>query len=376
MKVSCIANSWIPSMYANSIQVMKMCQAIAELGHEVTLFIGTNEKEEIQLKGSDVFNFYGIERAFEIKRIPLKTNSIHALLSSIYAKLKRAELCYTRSIYAASLIPRLGILTIFESDSPIHWRLDKQIAPLLLNSLNLKILSISNSLTKIYIEKYKINPKKILTKPNGVDLERFTALPTKEQLREELNLPQDTRIICYAGNLYKGRGIELLLLVSKKLLQDSLVLIVGGRPRDLERYKSISLEMHCTNLHFTGFVPYNTIPKYLSASDVLVMPYERDAEDPGGRIQANYMCPMKMFEYMASGRPIVASSLDQIKEILRDGENAILCDPADVGGILKSIEIALDNKELAQKIARNAQDEVKKYTWAERAKETLSFLTE
>jgi hypothetical protein len=67
---------------SDSIQVMKMCQAIAELGDEVTLFIGTNEKEEVQLKGSDVFNFYGIERAFEIKRIPLKTNSIHALLSS------------------------------------------------------------------------------------------------------------------------------------------------------------------------------------------------------------------------------------------------------------------------------------------------------
>ena len=189
MRVACIANSWIPSVYANSIQVMKMCEAIARLGLEVMIFIGTNEKEQIQLKGGSIFSLYGIERAFEIKRIPLRKNSIQALISPIYAKLKKAELCYTRSIYAAFLTPRLVISTIFEADNPIYWRLDMQIAPLLLNSPYLKILSISNSLTKIYIERYKIKPQKIITNPNGVDLERFTPLPTKEKLRRELNLP-------------------------------------------------------------------------------------------------------------------------------------------------------------------------------------------
>ncbi len=112
----------------------------------------------------------------------------------------------------------------------------------------------------------------MLTKHDEVDLEKFLALPTKEEVRRELNLPQNKRIVRYAGNFYKGRGIELLLSVSKKLPQDSL--IVGGRSRDLERCKSITLEMGCTNIHFTGFVPNSAVPKYLTASDALVMPYQ------------------------------------------------------------------------------------------------------
>ena len=322
MRVACIANSWIPSVYANSIQVMKMCGAIASLGHEVTLSIGTNEKEQIQLKEGDIFSSYGVERIFEIKKIPLRINSIHAFISSVYAKLKKTELCYTRSIYAASLIPR----------------------------------------------------QRIITKRNGVDIERFNKLPTKEELRRGLNLPQDKRIICYAGSLYRGRGIELLLSVSRKLPIDLLMLIVGGRRGDLDRYKGMALNMGCTNVEFRGFVPNSTVPRYLVASDVLVMPYQSSAEDPSGRVQANYMCPMKMFEYMASGRPIVASDLGIIREVLRDRENAILFDPSDEVAFLNAIKIALEDRELAQRISRNAQEEVKKHTWAKRAQEIFSFL--
>jgi glycosyltransferase involved in cell wall biosynthesis len=146
---------------------------------------------------------------------------------------------------------------------------------------------------------------KIITEHDGVDLERFSTLPTKEELRRELNLRQDKRIICYAGSLYKGRGIELLLSVSKKLPQDLHVLIVGGRSGDLERYKGMALEMGCTNVHFTGFVLNNTVPKYLVASDVLVMPYQRNAEETSGHVIADFFSPLKMFEYMASGTPTV-----------------------------------------------------------------------
>jgi glycosyltransferase involved in cell wall biosynthesis len=169
-------------------------------------------------------------------------------------------------------------------------------------------------------------------------------------------------LICYAGSLYKGRGIELLLSVSKKLPLDLLVLIVGGRIEDLERYKNMVLEMRCTTVHFTGFISNSTIPKYLVASDVLAMPYQENAEDASGRIQANYMCPMKMFEYMASGGPIIASNLDQIKEILKHGEDALLFDPTNEREFLNAIKIALDDKEIAQKITRNAENKVRNYT--------------
>lgn len=375
MKVAYITNSRIPAVFANGIQVMKMCEAIAKLGHHLTLFIPINEKENFQLKEEDIFCFYGVERTFEIKRLPFRKIFIHDLTSSLFAKMKKVDLCYTISAYAAYFAPRLGIPTAFEAHNPLHHlRSRERIAPIIFNSPYVKIITVSNWLTRFYIENYRVNPQKIITKPNGVDLEKFTIVPTKEEIRSELNLPQNKRIICYAGNLYKGRGIELLLLASKKLTQDSLILIVGGRSGDLERYKHISLGMGCTNVHFIGFVLNTAVPKYLAASDVLVMPYQRDTEDPSGRVQSDYMCPMKMFEYMASGQPIVASNLDQIKEVLRDGENAILFDPGDETAFLNAINIGLEDKELAQKIAQNAQDEVRNYTWTKRAKEIFSFL--
>jgi glycosyltransferase involved in cell wall biosynthesis len=374
MRIAYITNSHIPSIYANGVQTMRMCEAIANLGHELTLFIPANE--DVQLREDDAFSFYGAERVFEIKTTPLRRKSIHAFISCVYAKLKNVDLCYTRCAYAAYFASRLGIPTIFEAHNPIYLRLGERVAPLILNSPHLKVVSISNSLTKFYIENYRVNPQRIITEHDGVDLERFTTLPTKEELRRELNLPHNKRIICYAGSLYKGRGIELLLSVSKKLSEDLLVLIVGGRAGDLERYKSMALEMRCTNVHFTGYVLNNTIPKYLVASDVLVMPYQRNAQDPSGRITTDFMSPIKMFEYMASGTPIVASDLSVIGEILKDGENAILFDPADERAFLSAIKTALEDRELAQEIAKNAQEEVRNYTWAKRIKEIFSFLTE
>ena len=375
MKVAYITNSRIPAVFANGIQVMKMCEAIAKLGHNLTLIIPINEKENFQLKEEDIFSFYGVERTFDIQRTPFRKIFIHDLTSSLYAKMKKVDLCYTISAYAAYFAPRLGIPTAFEAHNPLHHlRLRGPVAPIIFNSPYVKIITVSNWLTRFYIENYGVNPQKIITKPNGVDIEKFTIVSTKEEVRRELNLPQNKRIICYTGNLYKGRGIELLLSVSKQLTRDSLILIVGGRSGDLEKYKSISLQMGCTNVHFIGFVLNNAVPKYLAASDVLVMPYQRDTEDPSGQIQTNYMCPMKMFEYMASGRPIVASNLDQIKEVLRDSENALLFDPGDETAFLNLIKIALEDKEVAQKIAKNAQDQVKNYTWAKRAKEIFSFL--
>ena len=374
MRIAYITNSHI-SVYANDVQTIKMCEAIANLGHELILLTPTYEREDLQPIEGDTFSFYDIDRVFVIKITPFRRKSVHAFISSIYAKLKKVDLCYTRCVYAAYFASRLRVSTVFEAHTPFDSRLGTLIAPSqLFNSSYLKLVSISSSLTKLYIETYKVNPKKIITEHDAVDFERFASLPTKEELRRELNLPLDKRIICYAGSLYKGRGIELLLSVSKKLPQDLVILIVGGKIRDLEKYKSLAHEMRCTNVYFTGYVRNYTVPKYLVASDVLVMPYQRNAEDDGGHVIADFFSPLKMFEYLASGTPIVASNLNVIKEILKDRENAILFDPSDERSFLDVINIALEDRELAQQMARNAQEDAKKHTWAKRAKEIFSFL--
>jgi glycosyltransferase involved in cell wall biosynthesis len=131
--------------------------------------------------------------------------------------------------------------------------------------------------------------------------------------------------------------------------------------------------MGCENVRFVGFVPVNIVPKYLAASDVLLIPYTNRVEDNTGCIITDFMSPLKMFEYMASGRPIVASKLSVITEVLKDKENALLFEPEDEQDFINAINVTLEDTELAQRIARNAGDEVKKYKWSERTKAILSF---
>src|ERR1700757_819673 len=186
MRIAYITNSQI-SIYANDVQTIKMCEAIANLGHELTLFTPTDEEEDIQSIEGDAFSFYDIERAFEIKTTPFRRKSVHAFISSIYAKLKKVDLCYTRCVYAAYFASRLGVSTVFEAHTPFDSRLGTLINPSqLFNSSYLKLVSISNALTKLYIEKYNVNPQRIITEHDAVDLERFVSLPTIEELRREL----------------------------------------------------------------------------------------------------------------------------------------------------------------------------------------------
>jgi len=373
MKVVYISNSRIPSRFANGIQVMRMCEAIAKLGHDLLLLI-RSEKTGIEANQDDIFSFYGVEKSFEIKRTPLRKKSIHGLISCVYARLKDAELCYTRSALAACLASRLGMPTVFEIHQPLSSKVGNLLAPYLFDSPNLKIVSISHALTRFCEENYKINPtNKILTKHDGVDPERFSSPFPREKAREVLGLPQDKKIICYTGNLFKGRGIELLLSVSGNLPENSIMLIVGGQGKDLEMYRDIALRMGRKNVNFLGFVPNRIVPMYLAASDILAMPYENNAEDVTGSRIGDFMSPLKMFEYMASGRPIVASDLPVLREVLKDGENSLLFKPGDERGLLNAIKICLENKDIATKIARNAKNEATNYTWTERAKAILSF---
>lgn len=368
MRVVYISNSQIPSRFANGIQVMKMCEAIAKLGHDLTLLIrGGIEAED------DIFGFYGVERSFEIKKTPLGKKTIHGLISCVYAILKSADLCYTRSALAACFASRLGMPTVFEIHQPLSSRTGNLLASHLFGSSNLKVVSISHALTRFCEENYRITIDKILTKHDGVDIESFSSLPGREKAREELGLPQGKNIICYAGSLFRGRGIELLLSASRNLPEDSIVLIVGGHGKDLEAYKENALRMGCNRVYFLGFIPNRRVPMYLVASNILVMPYEKGAEDATGRNIGNFMSPLKMFEYMASGRPIVASDLPVLREVLRDGENSLLFKPGDEKGFLEAIKTCLEDKELATRIARKAREEVANYTWTERARAILSL---
>lgn len=369
MKIAYIAGSKIPSQSANSIQVMKMCEAISSIGHTLTLFI-RNARDEGRPHES-IHAFYNVKESFKIERTPFKGITAHSITSSFAVKLKRYDICYTRSASAAFATSCLGIPTVFEIHRPFESALGARIARHILNSPRVTTVAISNALREYCIEHYWVsNPQRLIVMHDGVDLDAFCSLPPKDAIRRELNIPLDKKVICYAGSLYKGRGVETLLRLARSLRDDMMILIVGGRKEDLAKLKE-PLGSLPGNVRIEGHVPHGIVPKYLKASDILVMPYEKDAQDIRGSLIGEFMSPLKMFEYMASGTPIVSSDLMVIQEVLRDGENALLFRAGDCEAMLDSINLLAKDSALAARIGARAVEDAKRYTWQVRAQSIL-----
>ncbi|MGH7902451.1 MAG: glycosyltransferase, partial [Thermodesulfobacteriota bacterium] len=212
---------------------------------------------------------------------------------------------------------------------------------------------------------------KLVVAHNGVDLERFENVPSKLESREILNLPAQQKIVCYSGNIYRGRGIELLIDVALRL-KDFLFLIVGGLEADIENYRNIAEKKKAENFKLVGFVPHKDVPLYLSSADVLTVPYTSNITIQDGTYAANFTSPIKLFEYMASRRPIVATALPTIKEILVDSRNSLLVIPDSVDSLVNGIKRVLEDSTLAEKLSLQSALDVKKYTWEERVKKILN----
>lgn len=220
------------------------------------------------------------------------------------------------------------------------------------------------------LEIFKISEEKITVEQNAVSLEEFGRAINREEARKILRLPIETRLVCYVGALRTmgmEKGIEILLGAVKSVA-DCKLLVVGGSAEDVEFYKKVASERGVLERTiFTGYVAHRKVPLYLSASDVLVAPFPKNDH------YEFYMSPMKIFEYMASDRPVVATDLESIREIL-DNDKAVFVKPDDQISLERGINRLLSEEQFGKQIAERAYEKVLQYTWEKRAERILKFL--
>lgn len=354
---------------------MKMCQAIARLGINVDLILQSYDSK------IDIFRYYGVEPIFKIITTIPSTNGslrhfIHGTYSAFYLwfNKQKYDLVITRNIvftYLSTVF--LRIPTIYDAHHPLVNRVARSAFDRFKKSKYLVRFSTnSEGLGKIY-KGLGIPEEKLIVAHNGVDLEQFDHIPSRLEARKQLNLPTDKKIICYSGNIYTGRGIDLLLEVSRKL-PDTLFLIVGGLESDIEFYRDKASNKKIENFQLVGFVPQHVVPLYLVSADALVIPYKSDMTIQDGTNAAGFTSPLKLFEFMASCRPIVATNLPAISEILHDNVNAVIVDPDSVDSLFEGIKRVLEDEALADRIALRCADNARNYTWEERVKRILDGL--
>ncbi len=368
MRITCISAAQVPSDTANSIQVMKVCQAHTQLGHDVILLVPGTRPQGLQ--PINLMKHYGLQNLFNIEWLPGRSRRLFPWKAVQRARRVDTDLLYVWPVQSAvlGLLNRLPVMLEMHdlpsgAFGPLWFRL------FLLMAGRKRLLPITNALRTTLEMKFGHLPEQQVTvAPDGVDLERYMSLPNPVTARQNLKLPAMPTIVC-TGHLYEGRGAELFLALAREFPQASFVW-VGGRPADVEKWKGRAADQGLNNVVFTGFVPNESIPIYQSAADVLLMPYGPDISTSSGGNTAAIASPMKMFEYMATGRAILASDLPVLHEIL-DGTMAVFCPPQDQEAWDGALRDLLADEQRRQLLGQNACGQISKYSWLERAKRSL-----
>ena len=373
MNIDYITSQPIPSHDANGIQTVQMCHALCQLGHSVRLICRTPER---QLEEADINKFYGVASSFSIRhltssvRIPGLASRL-GLKSALTARLASPDIVYTRSFHSAFYSTLLGMPTVFELHGMHGLEKRKYSAVLrrLFNSRRLiRVVAISDALRRDIESISPASAGKIL-------VARDAAAPNTAQQRDGVgNNRQSSHLtVGYVGSLHEGKGLRLLLDIAGQTPWATFH-IAGGPPGFDE--DTIFRELRLKNVHYHGFLAPSETDSFRLSCDVLIAPYQRVVLPSGGTTSIDrWMSPLKLFEYMAAGRPIICSDLPVLREVIRDGENGLLRSPDDVASWCEALDYIRTHREEARKIGDRARNEfLSEHTYEIRARRIVSSL--
>lgn len=359
----------MPTEKAHGIQIMKMCEAFASNGHEVVLVVPNRETSV----NEDPFVYYNVRPNFSIRKLStidltgygkwgFRVQSITYSIAVLF--LMRSLSRENMVIYSRDELP-LFLLSF--GNRKLMWETHMGHMNIFIRRLikeKVSIVAITNGLKDFYI-KHGASSNLIHIAPDGVDLKEFHENYSQTESRKILGLPTDKKIVMYIGLFDEWKGYKTLLEASKSLAYNSNILFVLiGKGKDMD-----SLKSQYPEAIFLGYRPYNELPINQKAADVLVIPNSGKT-----KISSHYTSPIKLFAHMASGVPIVASDLPSLREII-DDTTAYLFEPDNAKSLEQAILGAIVDSEGSEKKALNAKDRSIQYSWIERARGILEFIT-
>lgn len=374
---------WLPTRQANGIQTVRMCEAFAALGLSVSLYYIPQPG-----RPKDIVKHHNIQTPIKLRPLPrailplrkhfklkhgggVMASFVHAFLWSGFvvqmASREKALFYFVREPMLAWWLGLRRLPTVFE----IHHDyttggIENPFTRAACRRKSVRsVVAVTAHLRDDLISLFDVPREKIVALPNGVDLRHFANVCPRDAARERLGLRPEDRVVVYAGQLRPEKGVDVLVRAAATL-KNITVVIVGGEATDRERLRRLMLELDTHNVVLLDYVPAAEVPLYLNAASVLVLPHS-------GKVAASakYTCPLKLFEYMAAGVPIVASELPAVSEIIRHGENGWLVKPDSPAALAEGLRHLIENPGRASDMARRAAREAEGYTWERRAERIL-----
>ena len=373
MKIGFITTSRIPSKTANSIQVMKVCHAVQSMGVDTHLWVPDFGRSDWDSLAEN----YGLAQPFQITWLPFHRwmkQYDFCLRAVREARGWGAEVIYTWALQAAVAAGFYGLPSVMEFHDFPMGRIGPHLFRTWMGQRGKKLLlCTTRALADGLMNAYGLRlPDEILQiAPNGTDLERYADLPNPSKARKALTL-EEGFTVGYSGHFYPGRGMALLTRIAAGMPHIRF-LWMGGQEVDIAPWVQDLADNGIHNVTITGFIPNNQLPLYQAAADCLVMPYGRKISGSSGGDISRVINPMKMFDYLACGRAIIASDIPVFHEILNDG-NAIFCDADQADDWIRAIQTLVDDPTLRASLAGNARQDAAQYTWQDRAKIAIDKL--
>ncbi len=211
------------------------------------------------------------------------------------------------------------------------------------------------------------SPERVHVVPNGVDPDAFRPRPRSDATRTHLGLNGGS-VLGFVGGLRPWHGVENLPELLERVLaagHDATLLLVGDGPLRRPLAAECARRGLSGRTVFTGWRPHDELPGLLAEFDIALAPYPDLSHD-------FYFSPLKLYEYMAAGTPVVASRTGQIAEAVRDGETGLLHAPGDVAGMARACLRLLDDPALGRRIGETASREVRtSHTWSANAQRVI-----
>ncbi|NQT27208.1 glycosyltransferase family 4 protein [candidate division KSB1 bacterium] len=356
----------------------QLMRALSEIGHDVKIYWMKKQDKytyDVQMQERSRIKHWFSKYLHDPRQ--LLTNIIYIYKEWRILSREKPDLVISRleiHLFSSLLLCRLKkIPLIIEADAPnryelhnfcpefyqIKW-LAKWIENLNLNQAEHSIC-VSN-VARSYFTQEGVNPEKLSVITNGADVDQFHPNINGDSVVKKYGL-EDRIVIGFIGSFHVWHGIDNLLQLIRQTLKqypNAMFLLVGqGGPmrHGLEEY--IQREDLQDRVILTGYVKYEEMSIHIAAMDIVLALYPN--------LPLFYYSPVKVFEYMAAGKAVVATQIGQIAELVRDKENGLLCHPDDFDGMVQNLNTFIENPDLRKQLGQRAYETIQQYhSWKQK----------